>query len=123
MSRRDYFRNRYKNDSVYRQKQLDNRKRNLAKKKLEIAPILAEFRKNGCALCGEKESACLAAHHVDPTTKEFSVGLSSRKRSVEKFVLELKKCICLCHNCHAKLHAGVLGLNLDLTVRVVSSSS
>ena len=67
--------------------------------------VLTEFRKAGCKNCGERDEACLAAHHVDgkdESVNRLCAGSGSRRRLVE----ELKKCICLCHNCHAKFHAG-----------------
>lgn len=69
--------------------------------------VIANFRKNGCFLCAEAEPCCLAAHHTDPTTKEYSVAkLAGGEYNLQLLVNELSKCICLCHNCHVKLHAG-----------------
>jgi hypothetical protein len=73
----------------------------------KIREIMTAFRKDGCATCGENHPACLVAHHINPAEKEYEIaklshGIGSRK----KLVAELQKCICLCHNCHYKLHAG-----------------
>ena len=57
----------------------------------------------GCFKCGEKDSACLDMHHPDPTTKD---GDPSRKGKFETFLKEAQKCVVLCRNCHAKVHAG-----------------
>ncbi len=66
--------------------------------------ILAAFRQAGCALCGEKNPACLAAHHV--RKKSHDIGkLCEGTGSHKKLIAELAKCVCLCHNCHFKLHA------------------
>jgi len=67
--------------------------------------IIAAFRAEGCRSCPEKSSACLVAHHTDPSKKDFNIS-SAPKRATEKVTRELAKCICLCMNCHAKFHAG-----------------
>lgn len=62
-----------------------------------------------CALCDEDNSACLDFHHLDPTTKEFGIG-GRLHVSWERVLLEVQKCICICSNCHRKLHAGYISL-------------
>lgn len=59
----------------------------------------------GCLLCSEKNPVCLDMHHTDPTTKEKD---PSRIGKFESFLKEASKCVVLCRNCHAKVHAGVL---------------
>jgi hypothetical protein len=44
----------------------------------------------------------------------------SRQPSLENFIAELAKCICVCENCHRKIHAGVIVLPTD-TPRAVFS--
>jgi hypothetical protein len=68
-----------------------------------------DYKGGKCINCGYNK--CLSAldfHHLDPLTKDFSFG--SRKGTIkkEKAILELDKCILLCRNCHAEVHAGVL---------------
>jgi hypothetical protein len=41
-------------------------------------------------------------HHVDPTTKLFTIGRSDR--SIKAITLEMAKCILLCSSCHHKTH-------------------
>jgi hypothetical protein len=73
---------------------------------IKIAGIIAEFRKNGCKKCNEKDKDCLCAHHRNPKKKMFGIGsVASIRPSLERLKEELKKCTCLCLNCHAKLHA------------------
>jgi hypothetical protein len=57
----------------------------------------------GCLKCGEKDPACLDMHHPDPTVKD---GDPSRMGKFETFLKEAEKCVVLCRNCHAKVHAG-----------------
>ena len=56
-----------------------------------------------CGICGyDKCVEALEFHHLDPSQKEFTLTASVANRQV--FVEELKKCVCLCSNCHRKLH-------------------
>lgn len=51
----------------------------------------------------------MSAHHVDGSTKDFSIGRAvSDRYSVKRVADELEKCVCLCENCHRKVHAGIL---------------
>lgn len=73
--------------------------------------VREEFRKDGCKVCGEKAACCLSAHHLDPTTKEFMLASAWGFRpSEERLRRELAKCVCLCENCHRKVHAGLIKL-------------
>lgn len=65
--------------------------------------------KTKCIICGETEPVCLDFHHIDPNEKEFTIG-KHRNKSKENLLKEINKCVCLCANCHRKIHAGVLHL-------------
>ena len=96
----------------------ENKKKHLARvsstnrrMRESIRQLIAEFKVGGCELCGESEACCLSAHHIDPTKKLFNIGDAIRPMmTVETVLKEIDKCACLCHNCHAKIHAGVLSL-------------
>ena len=60
-----------------------------------------------CSVCGECEPCCLEMHHKNPDEKEFSVSKLSNK-SFKRVIVEAEKCICLCSNCHKKVHAGLV---------------
>jgi len=57
-----------------------------------------------CTKCSESHVACLVWHHLDPKQKKYDV--SSRKARAPLYALmrEINKCVCLCENCHRKLH-------------------
>lgn len=63
-----------------------------------------------CVVCGyNKCSNALALHHTDPSSKEFSLGgLRAHARKWSIIAAELKKCILVCCNCHAEIHAGMI---------------
>lgn len=66
--------------------------------------------KKPCVICGESEPVCIDFHHINPEEKEFTIG-KCRGRSKEWLIEEISKCVCLCSNCHRKVHAGILNLN------------
>ena len=57
-----------------------------------------------CERCGENDIACLDWHHIDPTQKEAGISWLLQNRSKSAIIEEMDKCICLCSNCHRKLH-------------------
>ncbi len=59
----------------------------------------------GCCLCGEKDNCCLDFHHLKSETKNKNVSDWVKAKSYEKTIKEITKCICVCANCHRKIHA------------------
>ncbi len=108
----EYMRIRYQTDPEYRQAQRRAVQMNKAKARVVIQQRISEAKAGGCTLCGEKEPCCLSFHHREPAKKEFSIGNAyARAISLTRLAAELAKCVCLCHNCHAKLHAGIIHLS------------
>lgn len=66
--------------------------------------------KTKCIICGENEPVCLDFHHKNPAEKDFTIG-KNRSKGKENLLKEIKKCVCLCANCHRKVHAGIIDLN------------
>lgn len=65
--------------------------------------------KTPCIICGESEPVCIDWHHLDPDTKSFTIGANFNK--AKNLILEeIQKCVCLCANCHRKVHNGKLKL-------------
>lgn len=70
-----------------------------------------EYKGGCCQVCGyNKYVGALQFHHLDPNEKDFHLAEGGATRSWEKVKDELDKCVCLCSNCHAEVHAGVLEL-------------
>lgn len=114
-ARREYHRvymaKRLASDPEFKAKHRARVRRNSAIAKTVIESIVAEFRAGGCALCDEREPVCMSAHHTDPTAKDFSIGQAVRIGvSAAKLRVELSKCVCICENCHRKVHAGLVSL-------------
>lgn len=59
-----------------------------------------------CQICSyHKSTRALVLHHFDPSKKELSFGaIRANPRSWDKIVVELRKCVLLCSNCHLELH-------------------
>lgn len=64
-----------------------------------------EYKGGKCQTCGYSKCAqALDFHHIDPTTKSFTVSGHGTK-SWQSLQNELDKCVMLCANCHRELHA------------------
>jgi predicted nucleic acid-binding Zn ribbon protein len=60
-----------------------------------------------CHICSyAKSMRALKFHHLDPSKKEFSIGVKGNTRSWERVKIELEKCILVCGNCHDEIHEG-----------------
>ena len=67
-----------------------------------------EYKGGKCELCGyDKCQEALQFHHINPEEKEFGIAKKGITYVWETLKLELDKCICLCANCHAEVHAGI----------------
>jgi predicted transcriptional regulator len=67
-----------------------------------------EYKGGKCCLCGyNKCKGALDFHHIDPEKKEFAIG-SLRAYRWDIVKPELDKCILVCKNCHAEIHAKMV---------------
>jgi hypothetical protein len=108
---REYYRNRLHTDEAFRKDHRERVRKTKAKTTKANKELVATFRSHGCLLCPEATPCCLTAHHVRPEDKGFNIGdAGSLGYSTQKVKEELQKCVCLCFNCHAKYHAGVVSL-------------
>ena len=57
--------------------------------------------KTQCVKCGESRPWVIQFHHINPNDKTFEVSQKHGKKSVMN---EIKKCVCLCSNCHDEFH-------------------
>jgi transposase len=81
------------------------------KRRRKVKEIVVREAGGRCQLCGY--DSCVAAlefHHVDPSTKLFTVAAGGLTRSLMKVRAEAKKCVLLCANCHAEVESGVASL-------------
>jgi len=60
-----------------------------------------------CTLCSENAIECLDFHHLNPEEKEGGIpSMINSGCSKERILIEIKKCVVLCSNCHKKVHSG-----------------
>jgi len=72
---------------------------------------LIEYKGGKCVVCNyNKCQQALQFHHKDPNEKEFAVG-NSRNLNIGKLKAEVDKCLLVCANCHAEIHAGLIDIN------------
>lgn len=63
-----------------------------------------------CIVCGYSKYTCsLDFHHIDPLLKDVKFA-NMRNWSWHRTKKEIKKCVLLCKNCHAAIHAKKLYL-------------
>ena len=74
-----------------------------------------------CIRCGESDPICLDFHHKNSLEKDLDIGRSIGY-SLCRLIAEIKKCDCLCSNCHRKEHARLRrdflspnGVTLEIT--------
>lgn len=61
-----------------------------------------------CCICGyNKCISALEFHHINPEEKEFTVSKNAHI-AFDKALVEIRKCILVCANCHREIHAGLI---------------
>ena len=100
----------HKEERAARDKQYyeDNRKAIKAKRDARSLELF-EYKGGACEHCSSRELDYLAMyeyHHVDPTTKLYTVGLIM-KGPMDRLYAEVDKCLLLCANCHRKEHVNL----------------
>ena len=82
---------------------------NISKENYEINKDLLLSRKKKCCICGESDPCCLEFHHL--RDKLYRISWAVKNVLPEKFRKELNKCICVCSNCHKKIHNNEIEIN------------
>ena len=100
------------------------------KQKILITVAYVQTLKDHCSICGySKDKSALEFHHTDESDKLFNIGsfACSRIWSIKTKQLidaEIKKCICLCANCHRELHSKQISeetiKNIDFSFNIKS---
>jgi len=95
-------RDRSKYDAKYEGNKRIHRQNHRIKKKQFLYSL-----KSPCVICNESDPIVIDFHHVNPETKSFTIGQGTC-RSNEQILQEVEKCVCLCANCHRRVHAGTI---------------
>ncbi len=62
-----------------------------------------DFKQQHPCACGETDPICIDFHPLDPKEKEMTIHTTF---CLTRIIAEIKKCVCICANCHSKGHAG-----------------
>lgn len=72
---------------------------------------LMKVRGGRCSVCGYKKNLAALTFHHKGCSKKFKLDMRSlSNRKLNYILTEVKKCILVCHNCHAELHNPRLDL-------------
>lgn len=63
------------------------------------------MKQHKCSKCGISDYRVLQWHHLDASTKTMTIGANARQGKWDDILEEVKKCVCVCANCHFILHA------------------
>ncbi len=65
--------------------------------------LLFELYDSKCFICNNKNISHMTFHHINKKEKNFNL---SSIQSLENHIIESKKCIMLCYNCHGEIHGA-----------------
>jgi transcription elongation factor Elf1 len=102
--------NGYQRDFYLRNK--EKVRKEIKDRKLEIREWYTNYKETlSCLHCGEDESCCLAFHHRDPSKKDLEISKAVNNGwAILRLEKEIDKCDVVCHNCHSKIHAGLVSM-------------
>lgn len=87
-----------------------NKTHQIQDRRQRLKRALVEANGHKCAACGLVDHYIVYDfHHIDPTTKMFSISGSTK--SQETIATEAEKCVMLCAICHRKVENGLLANN------------
>ena len=98
--KRKYYRDNPDKVAKHRANQKDNARIAEQRKREKLFALYDEV-KTPCAKCGETRLYIIEFHHINPGEKERTI---SQMRNLDKVREEVKKCVCLCANCHREFH-------------------
>jgi hypothetical protein len=79
----------------------------VAKRRKQLKQNAVNYKGDKCMICGyDRCIEALVFHHIDEN-KGFGIASRGYTRSWFSVKEELDKCIMVCANCHAEIHAGL----------------
>ena len=113
----------YYQDNIEKHKvEINRNKKKYSIRNYELIERIKAF--NGCALCAEDDTCCYDFHHLDPKTKKYNISemVGGSKSSWNTIVEEIAKCVCVCSNCHRKIHAGKRKVGVEHLLKIPDDS-
>ncbi|HUY60071.1 MAG TPA: hypothetical protein VMV16_10210 [Solirubrobacteraceae bacterium] len=93
------------------------------RRRQRVKQILVEEAGGRCVICGyDRYVGGLAFHHLDRATKVTGLAQRGRALAIATLREEAKKCVLLCHNCHAEVEAGLAAVPIHLAQRTAEST-
>ena len=100
------FYQKHKDDEEFKRKRKEtyDKCKHLSKRKSHERREEINALKTNCIKCGETRKYIIQFHHIDPNQKDFGIGAYAGYKTKELILNEIKKCVCLCSNCHDEFH-------------------
>ncbi len=99
-ARRTYHKQWYEKNKLERRERVKATRDQLRLRVIEL--------KTQCCLCPENNPCCLDFHHHEDNKSDGVARMVSHGRPWKVIKEEIDKCIVVCKNCHAKIHAKTL---------------
>ncbi len=82
----------------------------VSNRRRKVKSTLVKERGGKCERCGYNKCIwALDFHHIDPSTKLFSMSSGGFTIAIDRFREEAKKCELVCANCHREIEHKVRG--------------
>jgi hypothetical protein len=101
----DYLKNKEKyleGNKAWKQMNPEYKRREYEKRKIKNR-IFVDSLKTPCLKCGEERLYVIEFHHIDSSTKAFTL-CEINSHGLKEFEKEAAKGVCLCSNCHKEFH-------------------
>jgi len=86
---------------------LDRKHLRMNERRSEIRDWFRKYKKNlEGEICGEENAICLDFHHIKEKNNSVSF-MVSKAYAKETILKEISLCLCICSNCHRKIHDGL----------------
>lgn len=82
----------------------DKWKAGVKRQRDKVKAWINEQKALGCERCGDSRFYVIDFHHIDPTTKKFTIGSGYANSNLKQTKEEVAKCKRLCANCHREVH-------------------
>jgi len=105
---KQYAKNHYKEN---KEKYLESSRKARLKKRQWYENFMSD---KFCSNCGINDIEVLEWHHLNADDKVKEVSHLMHKKGMNAILDEIKKCICLCANCHRKIHYNERGKNKSI---------
>jgi hypothetical protein len=93
------------------------------RRRRRVKEILVDEAGGRCVICGyDRYVGGLAFHHLDRATKVTGLAQQGRALAIATLRQEARKCVLLCHNCHAEVEAGLVAVPIHLAQPTAESS-